>query len=225
MGSSSFLVLPFLLIMLSTGSFAQYACCLSFGEHCYVSCYDEGGHCSGNSCNCDYGWNGTYCDNWYCPQGCYNEGVCVGAATCTCPSGWTGSNCDVFYCSEACLNGGYCDGPNTCSCPTGWEGSSTCSLPSCDAIPPCQSGSTCSGPNTCSCNDPSSSDYATLSAWWEGVSCDSKPFHFHFRRKASVDFCVENSLVHFFSSCSHLHQFQSVLEWRSLLGDQRGYHL
>jgi len=125
------------------------------------------GSCVGpNTCACEVGWEGMYCDtciplpgckHGYCEQalecrcnigygggfcdvpecGVCTHGFCADPNMCVCFDGWTGENCTECVPLNGCVNGQCIDHPHTCTCENEWEGP-LCNVPVCN--PPCEHG-------------------------------------------------------------------------------------
>ena len=121
---------------------------------CTLDCGSNGkcGLFDGNqSCSCDNGWIGAFCNISTCQYSC-NNGECSSTTPglCVCQSGWEEFDCSVAQCPGGCGNNGACNSPATCTCESGWTGVD-CNTPICDIS--CNNG-TCKFPNTCECIHP-----------------------------------------------------------------------
>ena len=116
--------------------------CLHYFNSCEVYC--QNGICKNETCFCNSGFIGQYCDMQLCgEQICMNNTTCGlknGISTCQCLPGYAGNNCTgkiihnlqrtaVFMllktaavCDPPCKNDGECIAPNECSCPETYDG-------------------------------------------------------------------------------------------------------
>lgn len=107
-------------------------------------------------CNCQHGWQGTFCSTPICADGCAN-GWCQNPGECRCKVGFRGQNCSECVPYPGCEHGDCINNePWTCGCQTGYGGF-TCNerLDWCEQItrstsnqtdlsqPICQNGGTC----------------------------------------------------------------------------------
>lgn len=83
------------------------------------------GHCVSDSCQCDQGWSGEYCNLKQCDPRCNEHGQCKNG-TCLCVTGWNGKHCTMEGCPNSCSAHGQCrfnsDGMWECRCDNGWDG-------------------------------------------------------------------------------------------------------
>ena len=104
------------------------------GFACDMLCSGHGS-CANNSCKCNQGWKGRYCNQVDCPgePDCSNRGACISVPNslpvCSCNPGFSGSDCSQLVCPglPMCSNRGNCtliNGKPTCICNHGFDGSS-----------------------------------------------------------------------------------------------------
>lgn len=93
-------------------------------ELCDLDC-GQHGRCVGESCQCDIGWGGEYCNTKLCDPRCNEHGQCKNG-TCLCVTGWNGKHCTMEGCPSGCSNHGQCrvsgEGLWECRCYEGWDG-------------------------------------------------------------------------------------------------------
>lgn len=93
-------------------------------ELCDLDC-GQHGRCVGETCQCDVGWGGEYCNTKLCDTRCNEHGQCKNG-TCLCVTGWNGRHCTMEGCPSGCSNHGQCrvsgDGLWECRCYEGWDG-------------------------------------------------------------------------------------------------------
>jgi hypothetical protein len=100
--------------------------------------------CSGNgvcnnydTCTCNVGWSGCFCDDELVCNGlknidpgvCSGVGKCISNEQCKCEGGYLGNYCQIFYCNgvlknetNVCSSRGECVGIDKCSCTNGYYG-------------------------------------------------------------------------------------------------------
>lgn len=95
-----------------------------FTELCDLDC-GQHGRCVGETCTCDDGWGGEYCNTKLCDSRCNEHGQCKNG-TCLCVTGWNGKHCTIEGCPAGCSNHGQCrvsgEGLWECRCYDGWDG-------------------------------------------------------------------------------------------------------
>lgn len=112
----------------------------------------------GCSCECDPGWRGALCDQYYCEQCVAPSGTCQGPNNCKCNTtdpvyvfGCSGCQCSCNR--DYCQNGGTvsvsASGDCECSCPEGFLGDK-CQNPRCPVG--LDNGYLCNGQGTCHAN-------------------------------------------------------------------------
>lgn len=83
------------------------------------------GKCVGETCTCDSGWGGEFCNTKLCDARCNEHGQCKNG-TCLCVTGWNGKHCTIEGCPASCTNHGQCrvsgEGLWECRCYDGWDG-------------------------------------------------------------------------------------------------------
>lgn len=93
-------------------------------ELCDLNCGSHG-RCVGESCACESGWGGEFCNTKSCDARCNEHGQCKNG-TCLCVTGWNGKHCTIEGCPSSCSNHGQCrvngDGNWECRCYDGWDG-------------------------------------------------------------------------------------------------------
>lgn len=93
-------------------------------ELCDLDC-GQHGRCVGETCTCDNGWGGEYCNTKLCDLRCNEHGQCKNG-TCLCVTGWNGKHCTIEGCPAGCSNHGQCrvsgEGLWECRCYDGWDG-------------------------------------------------------------------------------------------------------
>lgn len=93
-------------------------------ELCDLDC-GKHGRCVGESCTCDDGWGGDYCNTKLCDSRCNEHGQCKNG-TCLCVTGWNGRHCTIEGCPAGCSSHGSCrvsgEGLWECRCYDGWDG-------------------------------------------------------------------------------------------------------
>ncbi|KAF0989989.1 hypothetical protein HZS_5366 [Henneguya salminicola] len=47
-------------------------------------------------CKCNIGFQGKYCEKWYCDKNCNQKGICKGPNTCNCYPRYNGKQCDMY---------------------------------------------------------------------------------------------------------------------------------
>lgn len=98
-------------------------------ELCDLDCGNNG-HCVSDSCQCDPGWSGEFCNLKQCDPRCNDHGQCKNG-TCLCVTGWNGKHCTMEGCPNSCSSHGQCrfstDSMWECRCDNGWDGSD-CSI-------------------------------------------------------------------------------------------------
>lgn len=67
-------------------------------ELCDLEC-GQHGRCVGESCQCDEGWGGEYCNSKLCDARCNEHGQCKNG-TCLCVTGWNGKHCTIEGCPK-----------------------------------------------------------------------------------------------------------------------------
>uniref|UniRef100_A0A3B4TTG5 Delta-like protein n=1 Tax=Seriola dumerili TaxID=41447 RepID=A0A3B4TTG5_SERDU len=119
---------------------------------------------------CNYGWQGQFCDECVLYPGCIH-GTCNLPWQCKCETNWGGLLCDkdLNYCGrhQPCVNGGTCMNTEPdeyhCACPQGYSGK-TCEIAEHACVSnPCANGGTCHEvPTGFECQCPPG---------WEGLTC------------------------------------------------------
>uniref|UniRef100_A0A672MFB7 Delta-like protein n=1 Tax=Sinocyclocheilus grahami TaxID=75366 RepID=A0A672MFB7_SINGR len=119
---------------------------------------------------CNYGWQGQFCDECLPYPGCLH-GTCIIPWQCTCEKNWGGLLCDkdLNYCGthHPCVNGGTCMNSEpdeyNCACPEGYSGKN-CEIAEHACVSnPCANGGTCHEvPTGFECQCPPG---------WEGPTC------------------------------------------------------
>ncbi|XP_023237418.1 low-density lipoprotein receptor-related protein 1-like [Centruroides sculpturatus] len=116
-----------------TCSVMFYIVWLGIINNLYFSRCENRGYCikneeGQNSCECQPGYSGSYCELSNCDKYCV-RGNCtlnVDVPSCNCPLGFTGEKCEINRCLNHCLNGGTCQPKNDdkllCQCPPGFRG-------------------------------------------------------------------------------------------------------
>lgn len=93
-------------------------------ELCDLNCGAHG-KCVGETCTCDKGWGGEFCNTKSCDARCNEHGQCKNG-TCLCVTGWNGKHCTIEGCPASCSNHGQCrvgtEGLWECRCYDGWDG-------------------------------------------------------------------------------------------------------
>lgn len=93
-------------------------------ELCDLNCGAHG-KCVGETCTCDNGWGGEFCNTKLCDARCNEHGQCKNG-TCLCVTGWNGKHCTIEGCPASCSNHGQCrvsgEGLWECRCYDGWDG-------------------------------------------------------------------------------------------------------
>lgn len=93
-------------------------------ELCDLNCGAHG-KCVGETCTCDSGWGGEFCNTKLCDARCNEHGQCKNG-TCLCVTGWNGKHCTIEGCPASCSNHGQCrvsgEGLWECRCYDGWDG-------------------------------------------------------------------------------------------------------
>lgn len=93
-------------------------------ELCDLNC-GINGRCVGETCQCETGWGGQYCNTKLCDPRCNEHGQCKNG-TCLCVTGWNGKHCTIEGCPASCSNHGQCrvgnEGLWECRCYDGWDG-------------------------------------------------------------------------------------------------------
>lgn len=83
------------------------------------------GRCVGETCTCNEGWGGEYCNTKLCDPRCNEHGQCKNG-TCLCVTGWNGKHCTIEGCPAGCSSHGQCrvsgEGLWECRCYEGWDG-------------------------------------------------------------------------------------------------------
>lgn len=99
-------------------------------ELCDLDC-GQHGRCVGETCLCDGGWGGDYCNAKLCDARCNEHGQCKNG-TCLCVTGWNGKHCTMEGCPAGCSAHGQCrvsgEGLWECRCYDGWDGTD-CAVP------------------------------------------------------------------------------------------------
>lgn len=99
-------------------------------ELCDLDC-GQHGRCVGETCLCDDGWGGDYCNAKLCDARCNEHGQCKNG-TCLCVTGWNGKHCTMEGCPSGCSAHGQCrvsgEGLWECRCYDGWDGGD-CAVP------------------------------------------------------------------------------------------------
>lgn len=79
----------------------------------------------GETCTCDAGWGGEFCNTKLCDPRCNEHGQCKNG-TCLCVTGWNGRHCTIEGCPSGCSSHGQCrvsgEGLWECRCYDGWDG-------------------------------------------------------------------------------------------------------
>lgn len=93
-------------------------------ELCDLNCGAHG-KCVGETCTCDNGWGGEFCNTKLCDARCNEHGQCKNG-TCLCVTGWNGKHCTIEGCPASCSTHGQCrvsvEGLWECRCYDGWDG-------------------------------------------------------------------------------------------------------
>lgn len=93
-------------------------------ELCDMDC-GQNGRCVGETCTCNEGWGGEFCNRKLCDARCNEHGQCKNG-TCLCVTGWNGKHCTIEGCPGGCTNHGQCrvngEGLWECRCYDGWDG-------------------------------------------------------------------------------------------------------
>ncbi len=149
-------------------------------------CSGHGGCAAINTCECDKGYFGVECENFYCfgedasnSKVCNSNGKCVSPDDCQCNSKYTGDQCTVPLCfgrfgEQACSKHGKCVAPDQCTCDEGRFGPD-CSQWQCFNITNvdptvCGGHGTCSDTDVCQCTGGYVGDkcqYKTCYTSWE----------------------------------------------------------
>jgi hypothetical protein len=122
-----------------------------------------------SGCDCDSGYSGNDCQNWYCngvlyssSSACSSNGTCTAPNVCACKTGFTGAYCASWNCnstdrlaSSVCSSNGSCTAPNSCLCKSGYSGTN-CENFYCNGVKynndtGCSFNGTCVSPSTCNC--------------------------------------------------------------------------
>lgn len=82
------------------------------------------------TCKCDVGYEGDFCDVKQCSLPCLHGGTCIKLENqllgCACTPDWQGSLCQDKKCTLPCVRGSCLysprDGSPFCNCPYGWTG-------------------------------------------------------------------------------------------------------
>lgn len=110
--------------LLSPSLFPSFFSCRCCVELCDLNCGAHG-RCVGETCTCDSGWGGEYCNTKLCDPRCNEHGQCKNG-TCLCVTGWNGKHCTIEGCPASCSNHGQCrvsgEGLWECRCYDGWDG-------------------------------------------------------------------------------------------------------
>ncbi|KAF0993294.1 hypothetical protein HZS_3567, partial [Henneguya salminicola] len=51
-------------------------------------------------CKCKTGFQGKYCEKWYCDKNCNQKGICQGANSCNCYPLYSGEQCEMYLVDE-----------------------------------------------------------------------------------------------------------------------------